>query len=448
MDNKTTDKGWAAMRQLLDREMPEKHNHRRIVWWWLSLLLLPAAGLGAWYWSNTGEAPSEPQAIAHVSDASINSLDAQTQQNAVDVHQNEPSSSSNFSNKTIQSPQKTQKDPGTRLKKSGSVYQLANSASSAASAAFEVQNTGENTLNNVEGLPFATNEINPSETPQLDLGLISVNAQIIDYQSNNTPNIAKIPADRLPKIIPKTPEKTWTFGATSVVTTERFNSLNGFSTGLNVDWKFARKWGLRTGLFYNIHTPQVKDRPVATVNSADYTSNVDGSVIVVNAYTGAEVLNSPGNNFYNDSLSGNILIPVSRLQLLEIPVTFFWQPSRAMKVIGGVSIARTLTAKADHQNYAGDYILRLNDKAATDDASKLSSNEFSRWNAAAMLGAGFAVGKSFEIGLTAKMPFSSFKSILADNSDNPLATPNSAFSTNTGKTKNTPSFSLYGTLFF
>ena len=435
------------MRQLLDREMPEKHNHRRIVWWWLGLLLLPAAGLGAWYWSNEKPTPSEPQAIALVSDANISNLDVQTHQNALDVKQNVPRANSNFSNKTIQSPPKNPKEPLTVLKNTGPVDKKTNAPSIAASGAFEVQNTDENTLIGLDEQSTFQLEVNASAPPQLALNLISINPQTFDYQFNNSLKATPIPTERFPKIKPKTPEKTWTFGATSAISTERFNSINEFSTGLNVDWKFARKWGVRSGLFYNIHTPQVKDRPVATVNSADYTSNVDGNVIVVNANTGAEVLNSPGHSFYNDSLSGNILIPVSRLQRLEIPLTVFWQPSRAMKVIGGLSIARTLSAKADHQNYAGEYILRLNDKAATDDASKLSSNEFSRWNAAAMLGAGFAVGNSFEVGLTAKMPFSNFKSILT-HSSNELATPNNAFSTNTGKVKNTPTFSLYGTLFF
>lgn len=435
------------MRQLLDREMPEKHTHRLIVWWWLGLLLLPAAGLGVWYWSNKAAVPSEPQVIALVSDAPVSNLDAQTRQNALDVQQNEPLANSNFSNKAIQSLQKTQKAPPTVLKKTGSVDKKTNAPSIVALSDFELQNPGENSLIPLNEEPTILTEVEPSEIPQIALSLISVNAQTIDYESVKTPKITPIPAERFPKIKPKTPEKTWAVGATSAISTERYNSINEFSTGLNVDWKFARKWGVRSGLFYSIHTPQVKDRPVATVNSADYTSNVDGNVIVVNAHTGAEVLNSPGNSFYNDSLSGNILIPVSRLQRLEIPLTVFWQPSRAMKVIGGLSIARTLSAKADHQNYAGEYILRLNDKAATDDASRLSSNEFSRWNAAAMLGAGFAIGDSFEVGLTARMPFSNFKSILTHSSDN-LAMPNNGFSTNTGKVKNTPTFSLYGTLFF
>ncbi len=47
--SRTTDKGWNAMQDLLDREMPTPARRRRLLWWWVVLLLLPLTALVMWY---------------------------------------------------------------------------------------------------------------------------------------------------------------------------------------------------------------------------------------------------------------------------------------------------------------------------------------------------------------------------------------------------------------
>ena len=215
-----------------------------------------------------------------------------------------------------------------------------------------------------------------------------------------------------------------------------------------MDWKFAKKWGLRSGVLYNLYTPQEKYRPVASVQSEAYTSNVDGNVIVFDVVTGQVLSGISGNNFYADSLSGNVIIPVNRLQRLEVPVTAFWQAARPLKIFGGLSLMRTLAAKSDKQNYSGDYVLKLADRTAEDGASKLSSTELDNWSADAMLGFGVHFGRSFELGMSAKMPLIKFSGLTKSDENATLNTNLRSDTVGAARKKSGSFLTLYGILFF
>ncbi len=63
VDKKVTDKGWNAMQEILDREMPTERPRRRIWMLWFLALLLPAAGLLLWL------NPAEKTPVSPVSSA-------------------------------------------------------------------------------------------------------------------------------------------------------------------------------------------------------------------------------------------------------------------------------------------------------------------------------------------------------------------------------------------
>lgn len=63
VDKKVTDKGWNAMQEILDREMPTERPRRRIWILWFLALLLPAAGLLLWL------NPAEKTPVSPVSSA-------------------------------------------------------------------------------------------------------------------------------------------------------------------------------------------------------------------------------------------------------------------------------------------------------------------------------------------------------------------------------------------
>ncbi len=422
------------MQAMLDREMPLERR-RRFIWWWWSLLLLPLALYGSWQWFHS-DTPSSPvkELKSTLPIANVAPKATQPQDNLV------PEASTTIMSQAVALDENLASRP---TQKEGSKSVVKSSANNSAN---------QDDLEERAGVKFApiaiANNPNNTDTPEktlLDLQLIP--AYPLDLQTHTTIQSPSREFAHLHKPIKKAVASKWALGATSFISTEQFSTINGFSTGLTVDWKFARKWGLRSGAFYNIHTPQEKYRPVASVRSSDYTSNVDGSVIVLDAVTGTEIMNVGGNNYYGDSLGGSVFIPVNRLQRVELPVSAFWQASRPLKIFAGVSFARTLSTTADRQNYSGDYILRLADKTAEDDASELSSSELDNWSADAMLGVGFNLGKMFELGFSAKMPFNDFKSLKKASYSSSL---NSGITDEVGRTRErgTPVFSLYGTLFF
>lgn len=446
MDKNTTDKGWAAMRTLLDREMPEKR--RRLAWWWLALLLIPVAGYGTWQWLEPSAEPGQKQGagfiepIAGLSPVSEPSVPNQPEKNA---------------------PVSTQNSAGVYKSPAafGSLSSSINRKNSVEGLGVENEDSKQNPIAEVSSVNLTSSERletvqlihnSADKTRQIEHSMFSlqplpITSTLIDRHDVRSFSLRLVAVEDYPKPVQKVAVKRWAFGATMALSTEQFNSINGFSTGVNVDWNFARKWGLRTGAIYNIHTPQEKYRPVASVLSADYRTNVYGDVILYDGATGMEVTNIMGSNNYGDSLAGNVFIPINRLHRLEVPVTVFWQASRPLKITGGLSLTRTLSAKAARQNYSGDYILELADKTAEYAASKLSSSELDNWSADAMVGLGVKPGKNFELGFLAKMPLSKFPGI-AKTSQAGFNQGLADQSFGSTRKQNGPVFSLYGTLFF
>jgi len=441
MDNHTTDKGWAAMREMLDREMPQQPQHR-LLWWWFALVLLPLAVFGTWKWLNAdsqGDTPSAlplveaPRAIAGNEPASTtnNIVDHSNDQNEV---QNATKASSLRSvTATPHSKQHVERNPGTAAPlvaySQAPVQTTHTDIMQVQDASIEPKSgTAEKSL-------FSTTSL-PIQTPDIQLEIAT------------STSIAVFGLAKPPKPVKPVAGNPWAIGAISAISCERFNQVNGFSTGINVDRKIAPKWGLRGGLLYNIYTPQEKTRPVATVLPEAYASNIAGKVTILNSSTGQEVSGLSNASFYADSIHGNIFIPVNRMQRLEVPIAVFWQPVQALKVFAGFHFSRTLKTRADRINYAGNYILQLADRSAEESVNKISSNELNNWRADAALGVGISAGRHLEFGITGRMAVKGF-----DNFSNPeqfrasasLSPSGEAIST---RSRATPILSLYGTIIF
>lgn len=421
MENKNVDKGWEAMRAMLDREMPVK-KRRRAVWWWLSLLLIPAVLLADW-WYHHSEAstapplqpPAELTLAQSAPSGATNPADASSQI-APEVSQVHAINTSSEKSTTAQY---TQKQSSSTV-----IHSLAadKPEKQASSLETEVPTPG------TQPAPLEINYLKPA---------VSITTQ-------HRPITAVPPGNKQVSILTSTTKYKphWEIGATSMASTEQFNNINGFSTGVTADWAFARKWGLRAGLLYNIHTPQESHRPVVTVNADDYTSDLQGDIVARNVSTGAEVWNMPGMNDLADSLSGNVYIPVSRLQRIELPVLLYWKASRSIKIFGGCSVSKTLITKADRLNYSGEYQLTLVDQIAEEEVSSLSGHQMNTWNANALFGFGVRLGPAFELGLNGTIPFQRYNNLGASNNG---SMTNQEIRV---KTQRTPLFGLYGTLYF
>ncbi|HAD13858.1 MAG TPA: hypothetical protein DCF33_15635, partial [Saprospirales bacterium] len=387
MENNTVDRGWNAMQQMLDREMPVK-KRRRAAWWWLSLLLLPLAILAGWWHQQQPKgqnAPREEMPVTNWNDT--HKMARETAPSTPEIVLSMTSYSSIKTTTVEEQPEEYTQKPSTPTGQPSTQAKV---------QLLETQS------------PLA-GITDPATPAPIQIGMIPVAPQLV---GSLTPK-SEIQPQPIPTAISIQKGKPdfksfWTIGATSIASTERFTTINGFSTGVTADWAIARKWGLRAGLMYNIHTPEKNHRPVVAVNSDIYTDNLEGEIIARNVATGAEVTSVPGTNTLADSLNGQVYIPVSRIQRVELPIMVYWQASRPLKVFGGLSFVRTLNTKADRLNYSGEYQLTLNDQIAEDEISNISDEAYKSWNVNAMLGLGLRVSSVFELGMQGTLPFQRF----------------------------------------
>ncbi len=415
MEKNTVDKGWVAMQQMLDREMPVK-KRRRAAWWWFGLLLIPVASLAGWWYmlekNNTVSVPLTSQPIT----------------------QNHQTPSSTAST-ALESSTNNRSNP---------VYQ--NNEGSAVSTKY-TQKRRQNLQKSISNTPIVTtNQEQTSNTsqPQKEIDLARMYilpSQPLSYTTTVTPEareVANLPTKPATSFKP-----FWSVGATSMASTEKFETINGFSTGVTVDWAFAKKWGLRTGFLYNIHTPQEESRPVASIIAENYT--VEGELWAIDMSTGQEIRQTPGTSTLTDNLQGNVYVPVSRLQRLELPVSVYWQATRSLKVLGGFSVAKTLVTKADRFNYSGVYQINLYDQVAEKDVSSLSAHSLNTWNVQAIAGIGWRVSPVFELGLNGTLPFQRMKRLEGIGNDNNSVPDYNSIRV---RTQRTPLLALYGTIYF
>lgn len=420
------------MQQLLDREMPVHVSKRRRLfgWWWL---LLPLAGYSTWEWINA--ASNLPTETAHpvAQNTQTQSLTANnypTNANTITTQSAERPAEPSEASPT-QSLEVTSTPPNTHLSDPKSSEQLVEKV---IVDALNSEITNQQNAETAEALApkmLLTNTLNAP--------IKSIENQV--FTTNIEP---KTTQTNLLKPIKSRVLKPWTFGAITALTSEQFTNVNGFSTGVSVDWAFAQKWGLRSGLMYQIYTPEENHRPVASVQTSDYAAKIAPNLLIIDAYSGME-LGTPGTNSFVDSLSDNILIPLNRIQRLEVPISLFWQPNSQVKVLGGLSVSRTLSSRADRQNYSGQYLLQLTNQTAQDDASRLVANQLGDWNAVATLGIGWAIAQQFEIGFSTRLPFSkqpSYAPIPQTGGPTTLPGPPEP------KRTYTPTYAMHGILFF
>lgn len=413
-DNNLTDKGWASMRRLLDREMPEQHRRRRFVWWLFGLLLLPLAGLGSWWlWQQSGpvpavapptEAPKESEPVVRTENTPLS-----PDESGFPLHLE---SSSGFNNVG-----------GQNLKSHASALGENTKRGEEWAAKPENRATDIDLSANINSVqvpdPVRASSSNVSEAPALAPDAASENptvtTQLVLYEPvldiEKFEPLALLPARQVTVVkakrveIPFTGEAIikkkenntrWSFGLAAGLATEQFSSLNGFSAGGAVDWQFHRKWGLRSGLQFAQYRLSAEERPVVSLTSLEYADA-----------TGNLILNTGGGSYPNPNQdsSTTVLVPVERLRQLEMPLMAYWQPAKFLRVFGGISTAYTLSAKASEQNYANNQVYYAYDKSAQDNLNELTSSTLSRWQVNWQAGVGFRLGRHLELGAFYKNGF-------------------------------------------
>ena len=381
-DNRLTDKGWRSMRGVLDREMPAKKRRRPLAWWLLGVFIL-AAGAGGWLWHRSVKAAPPPGRAVEK---------AVARQPVVDAGGNE--------RQARMQPDK----PGTALPA------VLPAAGIRESARHETGSSSgrKGSIAGLNGAALAVSPEKQAETPVFTASVPEVPGSPVNMAS-----LAALPEkDRYPR--PETParpvfsqvnpveqavvkkktnaSRRWSVGIAAGIHSENLSGLNGFSSGVAVDWQFSRKWGLRTGIRYARYRPSVQERPVVSIDNTEY-ADATGNFAVIQ-----DVINNPSTGSPSiDPSYQKVLVPVDRLQRLEMPLLAFWQPVRSLRLYGGATVSRNLSAKASMQNYANNKVYLADNKNALSNLNSLTSSTLSRWQANALFGAGLRFGKRFEL---------------------------------------------------
>lgn len=383
-DNRLTDKGWHSMRGVLDREMPAKKRRRPLAWWWPRVLILASlAGAGGWLWYRSVKAaPSPGRALEK----------AAAPQPVVDAGGNE--------RKARIRPDKPETALRAVLPAAGILESARHETGSSSGR--------EASIAGLNGAVPALSQEKQAETP-----VFTVSVPEVPEPPVNTASLAALP-EKNQYLRTETPAKTvfsqvnsveqagvkkkanasrrWSVGLAAGIHSENFSGLNGFSSGVAVDWQLSRKWGLRTGVQYARYRPSVQERPVVSLDNTEY-ADATGNFAVIQ-----DVINNPGTGSPAvDPSYQKVLVPVDRLQRLETPLLAFWQPVRALRLYGGATVSRNLSAKASMQNYANNKVYVAGNKDALNNLNSLTSNTLPRWQANALFGAGLRFGRRFEL---------------------------------------------------
>ena len=393
-DNKVTDKGWQSMRRLLDLEMPEQRRRRRFGWWPFALLLLPLGGLGGWWFA--GQPEPENVTLPPVQAPKLAEPVVTIEKN---TEKHDPNSSrtiyssDEFSHSSDDSKSSGELSNQSNHSPNNPTSSYATFSSDDLKSPDESSNPSPNNSKSTYATHSSDDSKSSAELPK-DFPPLPTSLQFIEKNSKNPINPVPVVA-YLPEKIKKQPSpKRGSFGLSAGLTSEGFSSLNGFSAGTAVDWRFARKWGLRSGLQYAQYRLPASRRPIVSLEAADYTNATGNSLNLGGGATPAA-----------DQIS-EVLVPVERLRKLEMPLSAYWQPFRFLRIFSGATTAYTLSAQASEQNYANNsQIVVAGDQLAQKNLNDLTASTLSRWSLDWQIGTGVVIGRHLELNVSYRSAF-------------------------------------------
>ncbi len=386
-DNNLTDKGWQTMNRLLEREMPEQRRRRRFAWWLLALLLLPLVSAGGWWLFQ----PSKPVSVPPppVEKPKVSEPVASTQ----DLIPNAFGKKLSNLPDVVGVPANNEQQDVIPNDKHHTLVQPLTSRQVGIG---RDTNNGQKNFQEVE-LTYSSDDSKSSDESKAgtyssgdskssdELNLLPVSLQFVENEIKNTPRPSVV-ASFAAAITKKNAEpKRWHFGLAAGLASENFSALNGFSAGAAVDWQFARKWGLRSGLQYAQYNLSASERPIVALDANIYA---DATENIINLGSGSPI---------SDPLTPKVLVQVERLRQLEMPLLAYWQPVRPLRVFGGFSTAYKLSAQASQESFANNQFYYATTQEARKNLNELAANTLSRWQVSWQAGAGVRIGRHFEL---------------------------------------------------
>ncbi|MCC6458894.1 MAG: hypothetical protein IT260_00385 [Saprospiraceae bacterium] len=441
-EKKLADRGWKAMEQILNQELPTQRRKKPVFWFWLLGLLLLAGGIATWrHWpaaepvAQPTQRPSTPVATLPQNDRVKRAAGSEsTPKTALERHmtpvvQPSPSASPfapgntsaplrvvaprNATTSSAAVPVLAQSAPATTNSTASQetpseIYQTVPATVAESSNSTSSANTPEPAADLLLPAPPATSTIPepatataPVSSPEQTASPVQVSATTnaaaeptVDDDNTMTP---PPPGAAAEPILPKR-HKTWAWGATaSLVLNGQFNYA-GVGAGLSVDWQPLRRWGLRSGLGYQYLPLPTNERPILSLNADSYV-----------AATGDERLK---DNFgapvsaVIDPSALPVYVSITRFHRVELPLLAFWQPFSKLRVLGGVSLGNTVYTETGKQGLTNSIVFDIADGSANSNLNKEVSQTFRNWDWQWNLGLSFRPLRHLEVGVYYQRGFS------------------------------------------
>lgn len=404
LKEKNTDKGWSAMRDILDREMPTEPKHRRFIGWWFAGLLIPFVGFGCWYYWNTALQPTRPDKKSV--DAPISPFSAvESQSSSLQNHVN--SGPNNGLNKTLETTLHLRVNTTERLAKNS--FQQTLAAKHLLSSSTNVVSTQPSFIPPIHNLTEVISSF-PNDSFNV-LTPLSTRQVPNLYSSQRTQTT--LLSEALPqKKIEISKRRRYQMGVSTSLATEKFNSINQLTGGLSVQWSLTGPWGVRTGLFFNHYTPSINNLPVASLGTSDINNTQQAG------YVSTDLLGNIITTMNGTPAVGDIIVPVQKSMTIEIPLLVSYHIPKKIRLFGGVSTSFITAIQTGNTVYWNGMLI-------TGDVNKRFNNlaiqKLERWRLDGQCGIGTMLTNNIEIGVSAKFPIRSIESVSPEEAGNFLA---------------------------
>jgi hypothetical protein len=329
IDPQLMERGWAAMENLLDNEMPvEKKRRRFLIFWMLGFLLIATIGGAAYYWQSLPAKSNPTIPTTHtIVGKEIAEEPALIQPEAKHTNPvSTPTPSSLRLNQNIQVSEIKSPVPVSTLE------QNPNSASQ-----FSELPPNNHAIPS-ELMPLETTVQNTPETPpQIDRAKAPALAPINPLQINITPPVLPQkntePMASVSTITKKAGQNRFKPGVYASTQWSNTTQQTASSVGVQLDWNINRKIGLRLGAGYQYGRIIGQNRPIVSISGLDYY-NISGDSTVLGYFPGSSGSLNPSTN-QNPT---NVLVPINRLHRLELPIQLVGKVGPRWRVLTGVQL--------------------------------------------------------------------------------------------------------------
>lgn len=467
------EKGWEAMRDILDREMPQK-NRRRVVGWWLTGILLPtvAAGIIGWgvhYFYNRKEQshPPAPQTfgqqppIARHLKAGTSEVHASVpsahdpMQSAAHTpspgknqqhngpHARPPHTHSEapprFSERPQQEMEKRQQEYPENV--ADSPAQMASPGSQPSAAA------SVNTIRDLRDTAFRSSALPGKDTVGVQSSDLEASDAVVPVseavqvpgRQAEMPHLvagALSPLSLTPQRVPHLPTpslkrpaalRRWQWGLSVEALCPSFSNVQGYGIGFVADRSLAKRLGMRTGLRYAHHqwpaTGIVAGKAYVSIPALDYYSKgYDLSVVYTNQSGSGFIQGVP-----TDSLSGRkVYMRLIQMQRLEVPVQMTWRPVKRMRLYVGGLLGWNLRVKGAYsQSVIPESLIPRSNTTSfnTTAVQHLISDALPRFSVRLQSGLGWNITRRIEIVAGAHLPLSFFGNAKEQDASVPGVSP-------------------------